>query len=32
MMIRDEIIEIEQDCSEHKVCKKVGHAELGIPF
>lgn len=32
MMTREEIIEIEQYCSEHKVGKKARLAELGIPF
>ena len=32
MMTREEIIEIEQYCSDHKVGKKARLAELGIPF
>lgn len=32
MLTREEIIEIEQYCSEHKVCKKERLAELGIAF
>lgn len=32
MMTREEIIEIEQYCSEHEVGKKARLAELGIPF
>ena len=32
MMTREEIIEIEQYCSDHKVGKKSRLAELGIPF
>ena len=31
-MTREEIIEIEQYCSDHKVGKKSRLAELGIPF
>ena len=31
-MTREEIIEIEQYCSDHKVGKKARLAELGIPF
>jgi len=32
MMTREEINEIEQYCSDHKVGKKARLAELGIPF
>ena len=32
MMTREEINEIEQYCSDHKVGKKAWLAELGIPF
>ena len=32
MMTREEIIEIEQYCSDHNVGKKARLAELGIPF
>ena len=32
MMTREEINEIEQYCSDHKIGKKARLAELGIPF
>lgn len=31
-MTREEIIEIKQYCTEHRVSKKARLAELGIPF